>query len=160
MSEDTTAPTDEGGSEFEPITSQEALDKVIGQRIDRVKKQFADYRDLKAKASKLDELESANKTELQQLQERYSALESELNDERVTSKRAAFAADKGVPAKALTGQTEEEWQGCVDELLSWRGSPKPKPTTGLKSGASTTEQRMDGQERTAAALRSFWGSKH
>ena len=51
MSEETPVTTDVDDSDFQPITSQDALDKIIGQRIDRVKKQYAGFDELKAKAN-------------------------------------------------------------------------------------------------------------
>ena len=65
MSEAPVAP--EGGNpsgetpaaeEFKPITSQDDLNRIIGERVKRVK--LVDYDDLKKKAAKLDEIEAAN----------------------------------------------------------------------------------------------------
>lgn len=157
MSEqEATTAADDGGSDFAPITSQEALDKIIGQRIARVKNQFSDYDELKQKAGEYDQLQQANKSELEKLQERLSLAETQLNTERLTARRAAFAADKGVPAKAITGDSEEEWQASVDELIAWKGAPKegkPRNSSGLKSGATNSDSRLDPKERAAAALR-------
>lgn len=69
--------TDEGTS-FVPITTQEQFDKAIGGRIYEIKKQYSDYDELKAKASKFEELEEANKSDLQKLTERAEKAESEL----------------------------------------------------------------------------------
>lgn len=158
MSEESSAPADDGGSDFEPITSQEALDKVIGQRIERVKKQYADYKDVKAKAERFDQLESASKTELQKLQERAAALESQLANEQLNSVRATVAVEKGVPGdyfEFLIGSTREELEAAADKLLALRGSPAKPPKSGLKSGASSSD-RPDPQDRTAAAVRALF----
>lgn len=47
---------------FEPITTQDALNRVIGDRIARARAPFADYDDLKAKAGRVDEAEQAVQT--------------------------------------------------------------------------------------------------
>lgn len=61
---------------FTPITSQEELDKVIGPRLERERSKYADYRDLKTKASKYDELEQASKTDLERANDRATKAEA------------------------------------------------------------------------------------
>lgn len=53
------------GNAFTAITTQADLDKLIGERVARERGKYADYADLKAKASEFDKLEEANKTEAQ-----------------------------------------------------------------------------------------------
>lgn len=56
---------------FQPITSQDQFDRMVKDRIARVKTTPPDdYEDLKAKAAKLDELEESNKSELEKAQAR------------------------------------------------------------------------------------------
>jgi len=159
MSEETSATTDLDGSDFQPITSQDALDKVIGQRIDRVKKQYAGFDELKAKAEKFDEFQESAKSDLQRAQERAAQLESELTSERQMRVRESIAAQKGVPATALTGSTPEELEASADALLEWRQTQqrdKPgKPARGLKSGVTGSDQGLDPKEAAAVALRSL-----
>ncbi|WP_280439021.1 hypothetical protein [Nocardia cyriacigeorgica] len=144
-------------AEFKAPASQEELDKIIGSRVARVKSQYADYDDLKSKAAKLDEIEQANKSELQKIAERAEAAERELAAERNRALRAEIAAAKGVPASSLTGSTKEELEASADELIAWRdkhASPKRRPVSELKSGASSTDGApSDPKERAAAALR-------
>lgn len=64
--------------EFAAITSQEEFDRRIKDRIARVKAAPpADYEDLKAKAARLDEIEEANKTELERERDRATKAEEE-----------------------------------------------------------------------------------
>jgi len=157
--DETSAATNEDGSDFQPITSQEALDKIIGQRIDGVKKKYAGFEDLKAKAVKFDEFQEASKTELQKVSERALQLENELASERERAGKATVAAAKGVPVSALSGSTPEEWEEAADALLEWRAAQvqdKPaKPVRGLKSGATSADQTLDPKERAAAAIRAM-----
>lgn len=60
---------DKGGDDpdeveaFQPITSQEDFDRAIKARLRREREKTADYADLKAKASELDELKKEQQTE-------------------------------------------------------------------------------------------------
>lgn len=148
--------------EFTPPASQADLDRIVTERLAREKAKFADYDDLKSKASKLDELEAANKTELEKATARAEAAERERDEARTQSLRAQVAADKGVPAASLLGTTKEELEAKADELIAWRDAdkkPKPKPAVGqLKSGA-TGDAEHTGRERAAAALRQLRGTQ-
>lgn len=50
--------TEGAESQFKPPASQEELDRIIQSRLDRDRKRFADYDDVKAKAGRVDELEA------------------------------------------------------------------------------------------------------
>jgi len=146
-------------NEFEPITSQEALDKLIGARINKVKSQFADYDALKEKASKYDEAEQASKSEIEKEREARLAAEQERDSLLLATARAEVALAKGLTptqAKRLVGSTKEELEADADELLA-----DLKPTkddkkfdvSKLKSGSSGSSDHATGKERAAAALR-------
>lgn len=69
------------GTGFTPITSQEEFDKRIKARIDRVKATPpADYDELKAKAAKLDELENAQKSEIERITEQATKAQKDASD--------------------------------------------------------------------------------
>ena len=151
--------TPEVGEEFKPITSQEELNKRIGERIAGVKKKYADYDELRSKATEFDKLQEASKTETQKRDERISALEKELTAER----KKVYASERKVPAKFLAGDTPEEWAAAADEFLAYQAEQaqekprtvKPTSSANLKSGATGTDSRLDGQEKTAAAIRAM-----
>lgn len=117
MSEAPVAP--EGGNpsgetpaaeEFKPITSQDDLNRIIGERVKRAKP--ADYDDLKAKAAKLDEIEAANQTEAEKQAKRLADLEAELSTTRRDSLRLKIASAHGITDADdidlfLTGTDEE-----------------------------------------------------
>ena len=160
MSELDTAAEDVADSEFTPITSQEQLDKIMGSRIDGVKKKFASFDTLKAKAAKFDELEEASKSDQQRAVEEIASLKVELAGERTGRLRADVAAEKGVPVTALTGTTREELEAAADSLNEWRGKQETKkavPARGLKSGATNSDQLLDPMERAAQAIRQMRG---
>jgi hypothetical protein len=70
--------------------TQADVDKIVQERLARAKTSAPpDYDDLKAKAAKFDEIEAANKSELEKLQE---ALAAEQNKASAASERARRAA--------------------------------------------------------------------
>lgn len=107
----------------EPKTfTQEQVDKIVQERLARAKQQVPDdYDTLKAKAAKLDELEEANKSEYEKLNEKYIALEKERNALVHENERRAWAAqvarEKGVPESVLRGDTLEEIQAHAQAIL-------------------------------------------
>lgn len=130
MSDDITADageqTDESTDEtFRAPASQEELDRIIQGRLDRERKRFSDYDDLKARAAKLAEIESANQTEAEKVQARLDAAEKRASELEAKALRAEVAAAKGVPTALLTGSTVEELEAAADALIAFRGEQKP-----------------------------------
>jgi len=130
MSDDTTAvageQTDTATEEtFTAPASQEELDRIIQARLDRERKKFADYDDLKTRAAKLAEIESANQTEAEKVQARLDAAEKRASELESKALRAEVAAAKGVPVALLTGSTQEELEAAADALIAFRGEQKP-----------------------------------
>jgi hypothetical protein len=62
--------------------TQSEMDATIRDRLARERQKYADYKDLQDKAAKLQEIEDANKSELEKMQERLRELET-------TAKQAA-----------------------------------------------------------------------
>src|SRR5699024_8535511 len=88
--------TSTGSGEFTPIGSQAELDKIIGERVARERAKFADYKDLKSKAAKLDEIEQANKSELEKAAEARQQAEQERDAARADALRFRVASRFGV----------------------------------------------------------------
>lgn len=120
MSEVTGAP-ENAAAEFTPITSQEDLNRVLGDRLKRAKP--ADYDDLKAKASKFDELEAEKLTETQRLQSQLDAATATSTETQRENARLKVIADEGIPKKyhgLVHGSTPEalaESAAAVKELI-------------------------------------------
>lgn len=132
MSDDTTAvageQTDSAAAEaFTAPASQEELDRIVQSRLDRERKKFADYDELKKAAARLSEIESANKTEAEKAAERLAAAEKRAAELEAKAIRAEVAAAKGVPAALLTGSTQEELEAAADALIAFRGEQKAGP---------------------------------
>lgn len=114
---------------FTPITSQDDLNRIIADRVSRERNKFADYKDLKAKAAKLDEIEEANKTELQKANDRIAATERERDTATATALRLRVAAKNGISDEDadlfLTG-TDEATLTKQAERLAQRANDRQK----------------------------------
>lgn len=92
MADSTTTPTtedttqtgaaDPSGNATEPKTfTQEQVDKIVQERLKRAKSEKpADYDELKAKAAKLDEIEDAQKSELERITEQATKAQETAKD--------------------------------------------------------------------------------
>ncbi len=74
----TSEPTSTAGDEFKPITSQDDLNKVIADRVQRERAKYADYKDVKAKAAEYDKVAEANKSEIDKAMDRVTKAEAEV----------------------------------------------------------------------------------
>lgn len=126
MNETPESETPPTAPEFTPPSSQEELNKIIGDRLQRERAKFSDYTDLKAKAKRLDEIEEQSKTDLQKAVDAQQAAEKRASELEVQVLRASIAAQKGVLPELLTGTTEEEIIQAADRLIQWRGDATPK----------------------------------
>lgn len=149
--------------------TQADVDRIVAKRLAQQKKEhFADYDDLKAAATELQQIKDASKTESQKLSDELTALKQQLAErddalqkETLKSLRAEVAATKRVPANRIHGATKEELEADADAYLAElaaseaaKPNRKPPTATGLKSGASSNgDTSANPQERAAAALR-------
>lgn len=157
---------------FEAITSQEQLDKIIGQRLGRERanlaRDYGDLDELKTAAEELKRIKDGEKSELQREKEAREAAEKRAEKAERNALRSEVARTKGVPASSLTGTTKEELEASADELLAWHEAQTQKQTTqtrkkspsggdGFKSGATGTGTTSNPKERAAEALRRLRG---
>ena len=129
MSDDTAAQAsaqatdgDKGGQSgtYTPPATQDELNRMIADRVSRERAKFADYSDLKAKATAHDAFVEAQKTEAQKVADRLAAAEAKVQ-EFETEKQAAILRKEvskatGVPADALRGNTKEELEAHAATL--------------------------------------------
>lgn len=155
----------DGTKEFRPIASQDDLDRIVQQRLARERAKFADYDDLKTKASELDKLQEGQKTELQKASDRATTSEAKTTEAELRALRLEVAMDKGltaVQAKRLVGKTKEELEADADELIaSFKsddggdgGKKKPTglPKERLRGGGDPTEDVEETDPRKLAAM--------
>lgn len=105
--------------------TQQEMDAIIADRLKRERAKYEGFEDFKAKAMKFDELEEANKSELDKAHERVSTLETELNAmkkaEEVRQIREKVAKEMSIPAQSMsliTGETEEACKEQAKAILS------------------------------------------
>lgn len=134
--------------DFEPITSQEDLDRRIGPRLERERAKFADYAELQEKAARLAEIEEANKTEADKAAERLAAAEAEV--QQVPTKVAAslrehlvaiHEIDQETADLFLTASDPERLMKQVQALVSQRQEkPRaPRPNAAQNGGTPTPQ---------------------
>lgn len=168
----------DGEGSYTPPSSQEELDRIVGQRLARERAKFGDYDDLKAKAAKYDEADAASKTEQQKLQDAIAERDAKLADLPKQARKEAIrfaseASKRGFldPEDALVFIDADLSDGeavaaALDDLadrkphlLRPEEKPKPKPPrTRPKPAAGETDEGdndLSGKERAAAALRQF-----
>lgn len=173
-------PEDDGASppEFQPITSQDELDRRIGDRLARERAKYADYDDVKAKAEKFDEVDAANKSELQKAQDAIAERDAKIAELPKTIRgqvlrfaSAASAAGFIDPEDALLGidhtvdladtdavkaalaDLAERKPHLVRTEPAKRLPRRPKPAGDGDEGADGDLGSLEGKERAAAALR-------
>lgn len=133
MSEETVADATQAASkgEFTPITTQEELNKAIAARLERERAKFADYTDLKTKASKFDELTEAQKTETQKAIDRAEAAERALAEKQTEALRLGIIAQHQIPVEYhdfIVGSDEAELEARALKVLTL--IPKPDQSAG------------------------------
>lgn len=147
-----------GGSSggYTPPATQDELNKIVEARLQRERAKYADYDDLKTKATKFDEVTEASKTELQKERERAEAAERKAAAYESEKQVATWASDivKGstIPANALRGSTKEELAEHFEVLKSFAAP------TQQKRGTPPGKRAVDGDKpgsRAAEALRSL-----
>ena len=113
-------------SDFEPITTQADLDRIVTARLNRevVKANEAADAAKVAHAAELEALKTAHATALTEATSAsaaaLAAAQGETAAERLVALRLTTAAAKGVPANLLTGSTAEELEAAADALLTFQ----------------------------------------
>lgn len=122
--------------------TQDELNAIVNDRLGRERAKYSDYDAMKAKAAKFDELEEANKTELQKASEKVSALQDELNaikkSNEIRDIRAEVAKEMGIPAELLTAETREDCEAQAKAINAYASAQIGYPT--LKDGGEVTKQ--------------------
>lgn len=144
---------------FKPITSQEELNRLIGQRIAKVESRFGDYEDVKAKAAKFDEAQEAAKSDLEKATARAEAAESKVKEyeqrTQIATWKSEIVKDSKVPAEALRGTTREELEEHFEALKGLIS--EPAATITRKSPASGAAKPSDGDSESRRLARALFG---
>jgi hypothetical protein len=173
MSDSTAAPAPDTAAEATttdapPATTDAAhtADEVAKWKA-MARKHEADAKANAAAAKRLQELDDANKSEVQKATDRAAAAEAEATRWRTSAARSAIAAETAVPVDLITGDDEDAMRAAAKAAVAWRdaavAAATPQPATGrpvrvidpaaLSSGAAAGGATT-GKERAAEALRS------
>lgn len=132
MSDETTAPTETTPAPTEQQTpesktfTQEQVNALLAEQKRKVSSGFADYADLKTKASEFDKLAESQKTELQKANERAEAAERLLAETAAEALRNKVLAAHEIPAdwqEFVFGATEEELTAKAEKVKSLIPAP-------------------------------------
>jgi hypothetical protein len=139
--------TSGAGDEFKPITSQDDLNRIIADRIGRERAKFSDYKDLKAKASKFDELEAANKSEIEKANDARTEAEQRAARAEADALRWKVAAKHGVSDEDaelfLTGTDEETLTKQAERLTQHSSDRKKNGNVVHREGSTSTPTVAD-----------------
>lgn len=133
--------------------TQAEMDSIIEGRLARERQKYADYEDLREKASKYDEYQEQSKTELQKEKEKSDALQEKLTalekEGTVRQVREKVAKDTSVPAELLTGEDEETCKKQAEAILKF-AKPKNYPGTKENHRKTANSQEKDASMREFA----------
>ena len=129
--------------EFKTIETQEELDALIKDRIERERKslseKYSDYDELKkknteyeAQVSKLSEANKAFETKKLEYDKQISELSSKIKGYETDSAKTRIALEMGLPyevAGRLNGTTEEEIRKDAESLAKFVGKPETAPVS-------------------------------
>ena len=138
MEENTSVQTEE------KTFSQDEVNSIVAERLAREKAKYEGFEELKAKAEKYDQLEEANKSELQKASERVASLEAQLDAlnkaKEVEAMRDKVATEIGVPVKLLTADTEE---ACIEQANAIKEYATPAYPTVRDAGEIRGSSKAD-----------------
>lgn len=143
--------TDETSNDSTKTYSQEEVERLVSDRVGRVRSEYSDAED---KAKKFDELQEASKTDLERLTGERDKFKTEIESASAENLRLRVAIDKQLPSELvdrLRGATKEELEADADSLLQL---VKPSSTTSFDGGkgreGATTPDSMNDLLRKAA----------
>ena len=127
----------------EKMFTQAEVDAIVGDRLKRDRAKYADYDAVKEKAARFDEMEEANKSELQKATERATALQTELDSikkqNELRDMRDLVAAETGLPAVLLTADTEEKCREQAAAIINYSNQGKTGYPTVRDAGEAQSD---------------------
>ena len=151
MSENTGNNTAEAGEQqpnqeqTESTFSQEDVNRIVQERLQREREKYSDYDELKAAAERAQELEAEKTT----LAERVAEFEAKEEQQKLVN---SVAEATGIPAAALKGDTKEELEAHAEVLKSLM-----KTTGPVIPGQEKRPQKVEESEERKA-IRQLFGN--
>lgn len=150
MSENTGNNTAEAGEQqpnqeqAESTFSQEDVNRIVQERLQREREKYSDYDDLKTAAERAQELEAEKQT----LAERVAEFEAKEEQQKLVN---SVAEATGIPAAALKGDTKEELEAHAEVLKSLM-----KPTGPVIPGQEKRPHKVEESDERKA-VRGLFG---
>jgi hypothetical protein len=148
--------TSGAGDEFKAVTSQDDLNRIINDRLTRERAKYADYKDVKAKAARLDEIEAANKSEIEKATEKATAAELERDAAKAEALRLRIAAKHQISDEDadlfLTGTDEATLTKQAERLAQRSEDRKKQGNYVAREGGNTTRPPTEDDAEFARGL--------
>lgn len=156
-----TASTENTGA-ADKTFNQSEVDRIVSERVQRERQKYGDVDDLRKKAARLDEIEAANKSEIEKATEKVTAAErraeeaeARLKNERTRNAVTIAASKAGFidPADAVPfiDPADIEYDGetpkNLDKLLSSLAKSKPHLVKSESETTTTSSGSFDGGPR-------------
>lgn len=124
------------------LLAQEDVDKVVESRLERQKKQYADYDELKEKASKVDTINKDWETKLKVVSDEKTDLEKQLGSAKLETEKVKVIHEFKLSdelAEFVTGETADEMRQRAEKLSKGVGSGKVVINKTEKPGEEQTD---------------------
>lgn len=129
----------------DPLHTQADMDKVIEGRLERQRKQFADYDDLKEKASKVDTISKEWEDKLKAKDNEVSELSSKVKAAELGTEKVKIIHEFGLKDELhefVTGETADEMRERAEKLAKGVGGGKVViKKTGKPGEENTTDSK-------------------
>lgn len=138
------------------LLPQADVDKVVETRLERQKKQYADYDTLKEKAGKVDSISKEWETKLKEAGDKHTALEGELGKAKLETEKVKVIHEFKLSdelSEFVTGDTADELRQRAEKLSKGIGTSGGKVI--IKKDPKPGEKATD----SAKIAKSLFGSK-
>lgn len=138
------------------LLTQDDVDKVVETRLERQKKQFADYDTLKEKAGRVDTITKEWETKLKEAGEKHTTLEGELGKAKLETEKVKVIHEFKLSdelSEFVTGDTADELRERAEKLSKGIG------TSGGKVVINKDPKPGEKQTDSKKIAKSLFGSK-
>lgn len=146
------APMDGGSKTF----TQDDLDRIVSERLQRERSKYEGFDDLKAKAEQFDELKRSQQSDLERVTGERDTFKTTAERQQQENLRLKVAVKKGLVddrafiADRLQGSTIEELEADADALLEQLKPPPVDFDGGARGPAPSSDGDMNSLLRRAA----------
>lgn len=136
------------GDDYKEVEAfnQDEVNDIVGKRVEREREKFADYEDLKTKASSIDTVKAEYETKLSSATNEVTELKKQIGSAKLETDKVKLMHEFKLPddmAEFVTGENVEEMRKRAEKLAK-----------GVKSTVPVQKQGKpkDGQQTNAKAI--------